>query len=370
MFMLRVTALLLASTLPAMTAQADDCAGLKEAVTKAWQQTRMPGAVVGVFRPGKPDSIILLGYSDAEKRVPMSADLHFRVGSISKVFVGQTLLSLIDDGLVSADDPISKYVDDVPNGDKITIRLLGNHRAGIFNIIESKAIKNLFAGDPRKWWSEDELLRYSLAAPPYFNPGEKHHYSNAHTALLARTIAKVTGRPWQDVVEERVFRRLNLKNTSIARSNDLPVPFSRGYAFGGEQTPFFVRGETRHDVTHTSPSWWGAAGNAISTLHDLSRAAKPLATGALLGSKGKRELLAWTPADQPGFEYGFHIERHRGWVGHDGDVPGFQSAMYYSPEHDTVIVGLGNVYGWSVRGMPTSVLVLAAVDHLFPQKKP
>ncbi len=55
-------------------------------------------------------------------------------------------------------------------------------------------------------------------------------------------------------------------------------------------------------------------------------------------------------------------------IGHDGDVPGYQSVMYYLPEHDATIVGFGNLYGWSVRGMPASTLVKAAADHCFPKR--
>lgn len=339
------------------------------AVTEAWKQTKLPGAVVAVYRPGKPPLVVALGHADADKRTPMTADCHFRIASLSKVFVGTAVLTLVDEGKVSADDTIDKYVEGVPNGDKVTLRHLATHRAGVFNLIESRTMKAKFSADPEKWWPEDELLGVVLKAPAYFEPGAKHHYSNAHTVLLAKVLEKVTGKPWRDEVAARVFKPLGLTSTTVATDNRLPAPFARGYALGGEKTPFFVRGDVRHDVTATSPSWWGAAGSLISTAADLRKAAKPLATGALLKEKGKKELLAWTTADQPGFEYGFHIEKVDGMIGHDGDVPGYQTAMYYLPEHDATVIGLGNLYGWSVRGMPTNTLVRAAVEHCFPKKK-
>lgn len=348
---------------------ADDPKAFETAVVEAWKKTKLPGAIVGVYRPDRPAAVVAVGYADLDQKTPMTPDCHFRVASLSKVFVGTAVLTLIDEGKVSADDTIDKYVPGVPNGDKITLRHLANHRAGVFNLIESRTMKDRFSADPVKWWSEDELLAFSLKAPVYFEPGTKHHYSNAHTVLLAKVLEKATGRLWQDEVAARVFKPLKLTHTMIAKDNALPTPFARGYALGGEKTPFFVRGDVRHDVTGTSPSWWGAAGNVISTAEDLSRAAKPLATGALLKEKGKKELLAWTTADQPGFEYGFHIEKVDGMVGHDGDVPGYQCAMYYLPEHDATVVGLGNLYGWSVRGMPTNTLVRAVVAHCFPKAK-
>lgn len=354
---------------PAAEPPADEKKAFEAAVTEAWTKTKLPGAVVAVYRANKPALIATVGYADADKKTPMSADCHFRIASLSKVFVGTAVLTLIDEGKVSADDTIDKYVKDVPNGNKITLRHLATHRAGVFNLIESKTMKEKFSADPAKWWTEDELLAVALKAPAYFEPGEKHHYSNAHTVLLAKVLEKATGKPWQDEVAARVFKPLKLTHTSVAKDNKMPAPFARGYALGGEKTPFFVRGDVRHDVTETSPSWWGAAGNIISTADDLGKAAKPLATGALLKEKGKKELLSWTTADQPGFEYGFHIEKVDGMIGHDGDVPGYQTVMYYLPEHDATVVGMGNLYGWSVRGMPTNSLVKAAVAHCFPKKK-
>lgn len=369
-YLLPTAALLLAVPLvPAADPSADEQKAFEAAVTEAWKKTKLPGAVVAVYRPDTPPLIVALGYADIDKKTPMTADCHFRVASLSKVFVGTAVLTLIDEGKVSADDTIDKYVKSVPNGDKITLRHLATHRAGIFNLIESKTMKEKFSADPEKWWTEDELLAVALKAPAYFEPGQKHHYSNAHTVLLAKVIEKAIGKPWADEVAARVFKPLGLKSTSIPKDNKLPAPFARGYALGGEKTPFFVRGDVRHDVTATSPSWWGAAGSTISTAADLGRAAKPLATGALLREKGKKELLAWTTADQPRFEYGFHIEKVDGMIGHDGDVPGYQCVMYYLPDHDATVVGLGNLYGWSVRGMPTNTLVKAAVAHCFPPKK-
>jgi D-alanyl-D-alanine carboxypeptidase len=353
---------------PAADAPADEKKGLEAVVTEAWKKTKLPGAVVGVYRAGKPPLVVAVGHADADKKAPMTPDCHFRIASLSKVFVGTAVLTLIDEGKVSADDTIDKFVKGVPNGDKVTLRHLATHRAGVFNLIESKTMKEKFAAAPQKWWPEDELLGIALNAPAYFEPGAKHHYSNAHTVLLAKVLEKATGKRWQDEVAARVLKPLGLKRTSVATDNKLPVPFARGYALGGEKTPFFVRGDIRHDVTDTSPSWWGAAGNMVSTADDLGVAVKALATGALLKDKGKKELLAWTKADQDGFEYGFHIEKVDGMIGHDGDVPGYQTAMYYLPEHDASVVALGNLYGWSVRGMPTNGVLKAAVAHCFPQR--
>ncbi len=354
---------------PAADPPAAELKAFEAAVSAAWKETKLPGAVVAVHRPNRPPLVVALGYADLDAMTPLVPSCHFRIASVSKVFVGTTLLTLVDEGKVSPDDTIDKYVAGVPNGDRVTLRHLATHRAGVFNLIESREMKQRFAADPARWWPEDELLAAALRSPARHEPGARHSYSNTHTMLLAKVIEKATGRPWPEAVAARVLTPLGLTHTRVATDNALPRPFARGYALGGADTPFFVRGTVRHDVTATTPSWWGAAGNLISTADDLARAAKPLATGALLGEKGKKELLTWTAGDRPGYEYGFHIERDGGMVGHGGDVPGYQSAMYYLPEHDATVVGLGNLYGWSVRGMPATTLVRAAVAHCFPRPR-
>ncbi|MFQ3593690.1 MAG: serine hydrolase domain-containing protein [Gemmataceae bacterium] len=349
--------------------EADKTKTLEKPLRAEFEKTKAPGAIVGIYREGKPVLELALGKADVENDRAMATDCHFHIASVSKVFVGTTLLTLVDEGKVSLDDKISKYVEGVPNGDKITLRHLGSHRSGLFNHISSKTVKEMFAAKPEKWWTVEELLAVPLKEKTYFEPDGGHHYSNANTVLLALVIEKATGKKWGDEVAARVIKPLGLKNTTIPTDNSLPKPYCEGYALGTKDGPFFNRGDVRHNVTKTSPSWWGPAGNMISTLGDLSKAAKPLATGKLLKEATRKELHGWTKADQEGYEYGFHIERTKGMVGHDGDVPGYQTAMYYLPEHDAVVVAMVNLYGWSVRGMPASQLAKVAVEQCFSSKK-
>jgi len=334
-------------------------------------QLKVPGAVIGVWSRDRPPLRMALGLADVEHKTPMDTACAFRIASISKVFVGQVVLQLAGEGKLAVDDPISKFVPDVPHGDQITLRHLANHRSGLFNHIESREVKDRFAAEPERIWTEQELLSFSLKAPTYFAPGEQHHYSNANTVLLAQAIEKATGRRWAEEVRDRILKPLELTHTLIPSDNALPDPHAEGYALGTTEGPFFHRGDKLINVTRTSPSWWGPAGSMISTLDDLRRAAPALARGDLLSQPMRAELHRWTEADQSGFEYGFHIERVRGAIGHDGDVPGYQTVMLYFPELDATVVALTNLYGWSVRGMPADRLAwLAAEEHLGVPRKP
>ncbi|MGD9720460.1 MAG: serine hydrolase domain-containing protein [Pirellulales bacterium] len=299
----------------------EDFDALRQELDKRRVELKAPGAIVAVYRAGQDDFEAVLGLADVEHNLPMSSTCAFRIGSISKVFVGQTVLLLAGEGKLSLDDPIGRYVDGVPHGDRITLRHLGNHRSGLFNHIESPEVKRLFAEHPEKQWSTGDLLRFCITGRTYFEPGENHHYANGNTVLLALVIEKVTDGAWADAVRTRILEPLELSHTVIPTDNRLPDGHAQGYALGTEEGPFFHRGLKPFRVTDTSPSWWGPAGSMISTLGDLRKAARPLATGQLLTPAMRDELHRWTKADQSGYEYGFHMEHVRGGMGHDGDVP-------------------------------------------------
>ncbi|WP_197453449.1 serine hydrolase domain-containing protein [Caulifigura coniformis] len=351
-------------------AEDDRCAQVLQA---EFAKSQAPGAMISWQIGGQPARTICLGTADVTSGRPVTPVDHFRIGSLSKMFVGTAALILVDEGKLSLDDPLSKFERGLPNGDRILLRHLGNHRSGLFNPIESSIVKVAYAGDPRKWWTIEELLAVPRVAPPYFAPDTGFRYSNSNTAAIAVALEKATGQPWDAVVREKIIGPLGLRHTSIPIDNSLPEPHARGYAMGTDKGPFFNRGNVQVDVTETSPSWWGPAGCMISNIQDLRTAVKPLATGALLKPQTREELQRWTPTDWEGHEAGFHLARYRGYaLGHTGDVPGFQTCMFYLPKHDASVVVMTNVYGWSIRKSPADDLFVALIEDglQLEQKKP
>lgn len=337
---------------------------LDGALAARLEELKAPGALVGIYRKHTPPQEFAIGLADVENKRPMSVDCHVRIGSVSKLLVGTTFLLVADEYKVSLDEPISMYVPGVRDGDRITLRQIGNHRSGLFNHIESRLVKVMFAKDPAHWFTTDELLEFSLKPKLYFEPGTAHHYANGNTILLTKVIEKLTGNPWPDEVRKRVIEPLKLVHTQIPTDNTLPQPFAEGYALGTDKGPFFNRGDILIRVTETSPSWWGPAGSMISTLGDLGRCTAPLATGQLLSEPMRHELLNWTTTDDTDIEYGFQIQRNHGRIGHDGDVPGYHTYVCYLPEHETTVVAMCNIYGWSTRKEPAKELAMIAIQSV------
>ncbi|MEM1062152.1 MAG: serine hydrolase domain-containing protein [Planctomycetota bacterium] len=338
---------------------------LEQAVKKQFASTDAPGAVVGVYGPdGKVVLELALGVADVDTREPLTIDHHMRIASVTKMFVGTAILLLADEGLLSLDDPISKYVDGVPRGDEITLRMLGRHTSGLFNSIENQAFQRAIMAAPDYPWSPEEILAYAYEKTPYAAPGERWRYSNSNAILLGMACEKTTGTAIADVVRDRVLAPLGLGSTGFPPADGtLPTPSPSAYR-NGYPTKVLGYGDTWYDVTGYSGSWTGAAGDMYSTVRDLGRAAETLATGTLLSESSRAELAAWQPTPLPGADYSFMLARRDGAVGHTGDVPGFNAFTAYVPEADLSVVVLTNLSNNADGTMPAEAIAKIVVSKL------
>lgn len=111
------------------------------------------------------------GVANTATRAPLRPDFYHRIGSVTKTFTVTAVLQLVDEGKVELDDPIAKYVDKVPNGNKITLRELARMQSGLFNYSMSLAFSRDLEADPRRQYSTHELLDYAFAQPSISSQG-------------------------------------------------------------------------------------------------------------------------------------------------------------------------------------------------------
>ena len=313
---------------------ADLVTSLDQAAAAGFKEAASPGAIVGVRTP-KGTWIKAYGDSDPTKKVAMTADMHVRIGSVTKPFTGTLIMQLVEQGKVSLDDPISKYVTGVPNGDQVTLKLLGTMRSGVASYSRNKDFVSKLFADPEGVYSVDQLLTYGYALSPAFAPGAEFEYSNTNTLLLAKVVEKVTGKTLQEAYQSMVFDPLKLSQTTAPGSNpEMPAPFSRGYTLQG------VTGTTPADATNYNPSWAGAAGEIVSDTKDMLTFARALGTGQGLLKPATQvtRLNTWAPAGG----YGFQWACAGGWVGHTGELPGFNVTTWYDTTSDTSVVVSAN----------------------------
>ncbi|MEO7233916.1 MAG: serine hydrolase domain-containing protein, partial [Lapillicoccus sp.] len=313
---------------------ADLVTTLDQAAAAGFKEAASPGAIVGVRTP-KGTWIKAYGDSDPTKKVAMTADMHVRIGSVTKPFTGTLIMQLVEQGKVSLDDPISKYVPGVPNADQVTLKLLGTMRSGVASYSRNADfVKQLFA-KPEGVYTVDQLLTFGYALSPAFAPGADFEYSNTNTLLLGKVVEKVTGKTLQEAYQSMIFDPLKLSKTSAPGSNpQMPAPFSRGYTLQG------VTGTTPADATSYNPSWAGAAGEIVSDANDMLTFTRALGTGQGLLKPATQvtRLGTWAPAGG----YGFQWACADGWVGHTGELPGYNVTAWYDTTTDSSVVVAAN----------------------------
>ncbi|MEU0398837.1 serine hydrolase domain-containing protein [Streptomyces sp. NPDC006197] len=310
-------------------------ARLDRAVQDVMKEAGVPGVTVGLSAPGKGTYIRSFGVADKATKQPMNPGLYMRIGSETKTFTVTALLELVDQGKVSVDDPISKYVDGVPNGDRITLRNLASMRSGLFNYSADEGFYKALTSDPDRPFTPQELLAYSFKHPVQFQPGAEFDYCNTNLILLGLVVEKVSGTPLDRFIRENVIRPAGLRHTYFPTDAAFPSPHAHGYTV---QT---ASGELQ-DSTDWNPSWGWAAGAMISDLQDLRTWARVVATGTLLTPKTQAERLKTYPTGLAGAGYGMGIFNVQGWIGHNGSLPGYESLTIYLPEARATLVVLLN----------------------------
>ena len=178
-------------------------------------QEPIPGAVIGVWIPGKAPFLKGIGLSDISPAKPMAIDDKFRVGSNTKTFVVTVLLQLVDEKKLSLDDTISKFNlgVTVPNADKITVRQLCRMESGLPDVYNVPEMDKIDITVNSKFTAK-QLVDIAGKQPPLFAPGAKWNYSNTNYLLLGMIIEKVSGHTVADEIKNRLLIPLELKNTS------------------------------------------------------------------------------------------------------------------------------------------------------------
>jgi CubicO group peptidase (beta-lactamase class C family) len=247
-----------------------DPAALQATVNATAKELLVPGALVFLSTPqGK--FTVTYGTTTLGATIPPRADTHFRIASNTKTMTAAVIVQLAQEGQLDLDDPVSKYVPGVPDGDQITIAELLTMRSGLYNYTDAPEISASLDRDPTKVWTPDEVLAIAFKHPPSFPPGTAYQYCNTNYALLGLIAEnRDHGKPLARILQDRLFGPLGMKDTALpaATSNTLPEPYSHGYLYGSssfalvdQPYPPDVQAAARagtlepNDVTGQNPSY-------------------------------------------------------------------------------------------------------------------
>jgi D-alanyl-D-alanine carboxypeptidase len=276
------------------------------------------------------------GTADLDHQRPLSVHGRFRAGSVTKSFVATTVLQLVAGKKVDLDTTVENYLPGiVPNGKNITVRMLLNHRSGLFNYTEALwpgGFKEMY-GTRFKTWTNEQLLKVAFDHGPYFAPNAAGRYSNTNYILLGMLIEKVTGHTAESEMTQRILKPLGMHHTSFPDTSPvIPGPHAHGYMhLDGPASPYV-------DFTANNMTWAGTAGEIISTTTDLNRYFKALLGGELLPQQLLREMQTSGDKLEDGDFYGLGMVRIQtpafGTVyGHTGGALGYNTFTFVTADN-------------------------------------
>jgi D-alanyl-D-alanine carboxypeptidase len=289
------------------------------------------------------------GVARIDPQVDATGDTPFVVGSVSKTFVSAAVMKLADDGQLSIDDPLAKFMPDYPNAANITLRQLLHHTSGIYDYFAASNYDSLVFGSMRGHaWTPDEILS-TFAHAPYFEPGAGYHYSNTNFILLGLVVESVTGKRLGDVYRDWFFGPLGLANTTFQGSGPPPSDAAEGYLERpkglkeqGDDTDY------RPNISAATVAW--AAGAIDGSAHDITTWGDALYGGHLVSPGALAQMEDWTyyPATDETYGLGTRSRVIQGErvFGHTGSIRGFDAAMWHFPELNmtvTVLTNLGRI---------------------------
>ncbi len=293
------------------------------------------GLFTGSVLIGRQGSVLLskgYGLADREKNIPNTSQTRFRIGSLTKQFTAMAILILESQGKLKVTDPICNYLSECPDAWKaITIQHLLTHTSGIpnYTVLPGYLEARSTPATP------EQMIDRFRNLPLDFQPGESLRYSNSGYTLLGSIIERVSGKSYEDFLQEAIFLPLKLSNTGYDHNSDT---LAVGYADGYSVLP-------AHYIDMSIPY---AAGALYSTVEDLYAWNQSLYTEQLVPQKYLDEMFAPQvkigEAGEYAYGYGWVMGKERGhaFVAHTGSIEGFSSIIMHYPEEQVTIIILSN----------------------------
>lgn len=307
------------------------------------------------------------GLANMEWNIPNKSDTKHRLGSITKQFTSMLIIQLVQQGKLKLDVPISTYLPDYPkkNGDAITIHHLLTHTSGTPSYTSYPNYREMMS----EAYRPDEIVRLFADSSLQFKPGERFEYSNSGYILLGFIIEKVTGKSYEQVLQDNIFTPLRMNNTGYEHHRTLLMYRASGYDKNGRN---YV------NASFLDMSVPYAAGALYSTVEDLYLWDQALYTEKLLPKKYMDLLFdKHTPAFGQHYGYGWQIgemaigstQERLQTINHGGGINGFNTLITRIPSDKSLIVFLNNTGGAPLQEMTVAISgILYDKTYNFPKK--
>ena len=320
----------------------------------------VPGASVSVAH----DGVLLyskgFGMANLETQTPLTSQTGLRIASITKQFTAASILKLAEQGKLSVDDHLSRFLPDFPKAENITLSQLMSHTSGMGDYINGQDM-GILTEAQRRDYNSDEVIHVIKASHPLYRtqPGAAWLYSNSGFALLGIVVEKVSGKSFADFAQAELFTPAGLDDTLIEKT-------CNSTATCGSYRANYRAPHGFDPILPVSASFIGGAGAIRSTTDDLCRWHAALLNGKILNEVSLKAMTTpaylrnGTPAmerrgDEP-LEYGYGLglgnDDSRPFIAHGGRINGYTGHLRSYTDEKLSVAILYNCDGSGVSGFP------------------
>jgi len=323
-----------------------------------------PGCAVGISQGGRY-SARGYGLASLELGVPITPSTVFDIGSVSKQFTAMSVVLLAQDGKLSLDDEIQKFVPEVPRYAKpVTLRHLLHHTSGLRDYIDVLGLSGI--SDEAVTTDADALLAISRQKGTNFAPGSEFLYSNSGFFLLSIVVKRASGESLRDFAARRIFAPLQMTHSQFVDRHDMIVPGKAGSYGVGARGGFVL----------ALANWEQTGDGAVNTtVEDLVKWERNFETGTVGGAAGIAEMHkqgVLTGGQPITYALGLGIDRFRGLrqVSHGGAWAGYRAHIVRFPDEKLSLISLCNLSNSNPGELNRRVSVLLLEGKLGPATEP
>lgn len=314
-----------------------------------------PGGVFMVSKNGKEIYLKAFGKANLELNVDLTTGSIFQLGSMTNQFTSVAILMLEEQGKLSVNDSISKYIPDYPNGNKITIHHLLTHTSGIKDFTKMKSLRDI----AQKEMTPSMMVDFFKNEPVDFAPGEKFDYNNSGYFLLGYIIELTSGETYEDFIEKRIFQKIGMANSYY--NTDRQVIKNRASGYHKKENGYV----NKTIISYSVPF---ASGSLMSTAGDMLKWKNALNQNLLLNANTiKKAFMKYRLNNKEEFTYGYgwHIRdiNRTPTREHGGSIFGFKSMGVYIPSKDIYVLGLSNCDCHSPTKITQEIAKLVLVEY-------
>jgi D-alanyl-D-alanine carboxypeptidase len=319
-------------------------AKIDSAVNQVLSSTKVPSASIAIVKDGRIAYLQAYGLARLSPLMEATPQMQYAIGSISKQFTAAAVLLLAQEGKLTLEDPVSKYLPGLTRAKEVTIRMLLSHTSGY-----------------QDYWPEDYVMTSMMVPttaqhildvwgkrPLDFDPGTQWQYSNTNFVIAGRIVEQVSGTPLIDLLKKRIFLPLGMDNVYDTDASKLPATDPTGYE--------------RHALGPQRPSpqegtgWMFAAGELAMPAHDLALWDISVINRSLLGPASYAQMfkpVLLKSGANSGYGLGVFLGKRDGhaYIQHSGEVSGFVSENLVFPDDRAAIIVFTNEMATNAAGL-------------------